>query len=76
MVMIEWAWSYLTLQRGARLITHESAEQPHKLLDRQPAPQEKKDDMVRSEANGKVSEAPRNRQDHYQGEDTAHPGQS
>jgi NADH dehydrogenase len=27
LVMIQWAWSYLTLQRGARLITHESAVQ-------------------------------------------------
>jgi NADH:ubiquinone reductase (H+-translocating) len=28
LVMIQWAWSYLTLQRGARLITHESFARP------------------------------------------------
>jgi NADH:quinone reductase (non-electrogenic) len=76
LVMVEWAWSYLTLQRGARLITHEAPERSGHLPDCQPAPQEKKDDLVRSEANGKVSEVPRNRQDPYQEKDTAHPGRS
>ena len=52
LVMIQWAWSYLTLQRGARLITHESVAQPLRLLDSQPSGHEQGKETARGAANG------------------------
>ena len=73
LVMIQWAWSYLTLQRGARLITHESLARPLRSLDCQPAQKSGKGEMAGVGANArKATDKPQEVGGHALGEGPAH----
>jgi NADH dehydrogenase len=75
LVIVQWAWSYLTLQRGARLITHESAIQPLRPFDSHAVAKSKDEEVVSAGAKQERSGEPQKGGVSYsRDEDAAHRG--